>query len=105
VLRVRCELDTLTVPTLSQLLNQELGVGYRALVVDLTDCAFAGSLGLAALVEAHHRATAASQRGAGTRFALAGMPSAVARAAQVSGLAAVPTYPTLSQAVTALMQE
>jgi hypothetical protein len=45
VIRVRCELDMLTVPTLSQLLSQELAVGYRALVVDLTDCEFAGSLG------------------------------------------------------------
>jgi anti-anti-sigma factor len=90
---------------LSQLLNQELAVGYRALVVDLTDCAFADSHGLAALVEAHQRATPASERGAGTRFALAGMPSTVARALPTSGLAAVPTYPTLSQAVAALGQE
>jgi hypothetical protein len=42
------------VPTVAQLPNQELAVGYRDLVVDPTDCAFAGSRGLA-LVEAHQR--------------------------------------------------
>jgi anti-anti-sigma factor len=102
VIRVRCELDMLTVPTLSRLLSQDLAVGYRALVVDLTDCEFAGSLALAALTQAHQHATS----GAKTRFALAGTSRIVARALETSGLGTLfETYPTVSEAVATLGQE
>jgi anti-anti-sigma factor len=90
------------VSTFSQLLSQELAADYRALVVDLTDCEFAGSLALAALVQAHQRATARAD----TRFALAGPSRIVARALETSGLGPLfETYPTVSAAVATLGQE
>lgn len=98
VVGVRCELDMVTAPSLTQLLTQELAAGHRAVVVDLAGCGFMGSSGLAALVEARDRATERS-----TTLALAGLTRTVARALEATALAPLfDTYPSADEAVAAL---
>jgi anti-anti-sigma factor len=60
VIEVRCELDMLTGPSLTQLLLQELGGECRGLIVDMSGCEFLGSSGLAALLEGKQQADSTS---------------------------------------------
>lgn len=98
VIKVHCELDMVTAPSLTQLLAQELAADQRAVVVDLSGCGFLGSSGLASLVEARERATVR-----GITLALAGLTPITARALEATALKPLfDTYPTVDDAVAAL---
>lgn len=98
VLEVRCELDMLTAPPLKQLLLDELSTGCRALVIDLTECEFIGSSGLAALGEGRERANSTS-----TRVVLAGVRHIASRVLQLTGMAPLfDIYATASDALSAV---
>lgn len=98
VLAVHCDLDMQTAPSFAQLLTQELGAGNRALVVDLSGCEFLGSSGLAALVEAKHRADSTS-----TSLLLAGLNRVASRALEATGLESLfTTHTTVADAISSL---
>jgi anti-sigma B factor antagonist len=98
VIKVHCELDMVTAPSLTQLLAQELAADHRGVVVDLSGCGFLGSSGLASLVEARERAT---ERG--LTLALAGLTPITARALEATALKPLfDTYPTVDDAVATL---
>jgi anti-sigma B factor antagonist len=98
VIRVNCELDMVTAPSLTQLLTQEVAAGHRAVVVDLAGCGFLGSSGLAALVAARDQAIRAR-----TTLALAGLTAISARALEATALTPLfDTFPTVDDAVTAI---
>ena len=98
VVEVRCELDMLTAPSLTQLLAQQLAQGCQVLVVDLGGCDFLGSSGLAVLVEARERAINTS-----TRLALAGLTRITSRALQATAIEGLfDIYPSAGDAVAAL---
>jgi anti-anti-sigma factor len=98
VLEVRCELDALNVPALSDLIRQLLDEDGRALLVDLYSCPFMGSAGLAALVEAADRAEATA-----TRFGLVRPNRIASLALATTGLDShFATYPSVTAAVVEL---
>jgi anti-sigma B factor antagonist len=97
-IEVRCELDMLTGPSLTQLLLQELGDECRGLIVDMSGCEFLGSSGLAALLEGKQQADSTS-----IPIVLAGMNRIATRALQATGLESMfRTYPSAEEAVSAL---
>jgi anti-anti-sigma factor len=98
VIKVSCDIDMLTVPTLTQLLNQEIDADYQALVVDLSECDFIGSSGLAALVQGQDQAKLS-----GIAFALVGPNRSIQRTLEATALAPLfTTYSTLDSALTEL---
>jgi len=98
VVAVACEIDLLSARTLQQVLARELGAGHQAVLVDLSECEFMGSSGLAALVASRGRA-----RTGGTMFALAGMNRSVARSVEATGLEPLfDIYPEADDAAAAL---
>jgi anti-sigma B factor antagonist len=101
VITVSCELDMVTSPALGQLLTQELDNGHRAVLVDLCQCGFMGSSGLAVLIGAREHATRT-----GARIVLSGLTPTVTRSLQVTDLETVSTiYPTTQDALTDLTGE
>jgi len=98
VVEVRCELDILAGPSLTQLLLQELSGECRGLIVDMSGCEFLGSSGMSALLEGKQRADSMA-----IPIVLASMKRIAARALQVTGLEPMfPTYPSAAAAVSAL---
>ena len=98
VIEVRCELDILTGPSLTQLLIQELSGECRGLIVDMSGCNFLGSSGISALLESKQQADTTS-----VPFVLAGMNRIASRALQVTGLESMfLIYPSAAAAVSAL---
>jgi anti-sigma B factor antagonist len=81
VLRVAGEIDMLTTPTLRAAIDQQLALGLWSLVLDLRAVTFLGSIGLAALADAHD----AADRG-GTTLRLVADSAAVTRPIHVTGL-------------------
>jgi len=76
------ELDQATVPQLTRALDSVIDEGTGALLVDLTDCSFIDSSGLAALVTARERVIADDTR----QFGLCCPDSQVRRLLEVTGL-------------------
>lgn len=98
VLAVHCDLDMQTAPSFAQLLNQELGNGCRALIVDLTGCEFLGSSGLSALVEGKDQADSSS-----ISLVLSGLSRVAKRAIEATGLNSVfATHISTDDAISAL---
>jgi anti-sigma B factor antagonist len=98
VIEVRCELDILTGPSLTQLLIQELSGECRGLIVDMSGCNFLGSSGISALLESKQQADTTS-----VPIVLAGMNRIASRALQVTGLESMfPIYPSAAAAASAL---
>jgi len=98
VVAVACAVDLLAARTLQETLARELGAGHQAVLVDLSECEFIGSSGLAALVASRGRA-----RTGGTVFALAGMNRTVADSIEATGLESLfDIYPRADDAAAAL---
>lgn len=76
------ELDQATVPALQERLDEVIDSGSTSLVVDLSDCEFIDSSGLAALVGARERLTAGDSR----HFALCCPDAQVRRLLEITGL-------------------
>ena len=76
------ELDQATLPELQRALDEVIEAGSDALVVDLSDCSFIDSSGLAALVSARERVSA----GVGRGFAICCGSPQVLRLLEITGL-------------------
>jgi anti-sigma B factor antagonist len=76
------ELDQATLPELQRALDEVIDAGSGALLVDLSDCSFIDSSGLAALVSARERVTGADNRG----FAVCCVSAQVLRLLEITGL-------------------
>jgi anti-sigma B factor antagonist len=83
--RVVCvigELDQATIPELQRGLDEVIHSGSDSMLVDLSDCEFIDSSGLAALVGARERLT----DGGGRRFGICCPDSQVQRLLEITGL-------------------
>jgi len=76
------ELDQATVPELQRALDEVIEAESGALLIDLSDCSFIDSSGLAALVSARERVTSADERG----FAICCGSPQVLRLLEITGL-------------------
>lgn len=76
------ELDQATLPELQRALDEVIDAGSGALLIDLSDCSFIDSSGLAALVSARERVTSADDRG----FAICCGTPQVLRLLEITGL-------------------
>jgi anti-anti-sigma factor len=100
VVSVSGEIDMATCDVVSQALHAHLDATPPGMVIDLSEVEFLGSAGLAVLIEVNKRAPECCTR---LGIVTSGSP-AVTRVLQVSGLAKLlPTYPTVTDAVTAGM--
>jgi anti-sigma B factor antagonist len=82
VVNVVGELDQATVPELEGTLDEAIGTGPAGLVVDLSDCGFIDSSGLATIVAARERLTSEN----GRRFGICCADSQVRRLLEITGL-------------------
>jgi len=82
VVNVAGEIDQATVPDLEKALDQAIQTDPAALVVDLSDCGFIDSSGLATLVAARERHT----EGDGGQFGICCADSQVLRLLEITGL-------------------
>jgi anti-anti-sigma factor len=93
------ELDQATAPQLSETLQRVIDGGVGAVLVDLSDCEFIDSTGLAVLVRAREEITAADARD----FAICCPNSQVRRLLEITGIeAAMGMYDTRDEALAAL---
>lgn len=99
VLTVTGALDILSAPTFRQALLDTLATAPKNVVVDLSDLDFLASAGLAALVEGHRAA------GAATGFGVVAVGSATRRPLDLTGLTEViAVFDTLDEAVSKLAE-
>ncbi|HEY0641681.1 MAG TPA: STAS domain-containing protein [Pseudonocardiaceae bacterium] len=95
VVQVGGEVDMLTTPMLTTLVNEQLGGELSTLVLDLRGVGFLGSSGLASLVQAREAAA-----GRGVRLRLVSASHSVLRPLTATGLAELfEIYPDLDAAV------
>jgi anti-anti-sigma factor len=76
------ELDQATLPELQRTLDEAIDAGSGDLLIDLSDCSFIDSSGLAALVSARERVAATDSRG----FAICCGTPQVQRLLEITGL-------------------
>jgi anti-sigma B factor antagonist len=96
------ELDQATAPQLSEALQQVIDGGKGAVLVDLSDCEFIDSTGLAVLVHAREELTAAD----GRDFAICCPNSQVRRLLEITGIdTAMGMFDTRDEALAALGAE
>lgn len=82
VVNVAGEIDQATVPDLERALDEAIQAGPAAVVVDLSECGFIDSSGLATLVAARERHT----EGDGKRFGVCCADAQVRRLLEITGL-------------------
>ena len=101
VIAVRGELDLNTAPELEAPLNDALA-GSPPIVVNLTDCEFIDSTGVALLVRAWQQVSDNGARN-DSRFAICCPNSQVARLLQITGVeSSIPLHDNLDDALTAV---
>lgn len=94
------ELDLSTSPRLQGPLDSALSTSDVALLIDLSECEFIDSTGIALIVRAWQRLDGEGGNG---RFALCGVTDQVARLLEVSGLAStLPTHASRDEALAEL---
>ncbi len=104
VIAVRGELDLSTAPTLEPILEEALN-GTEALVVDLTECEFIDSTGIALVVRTWQRIEGAGGDG-GRRLVVCSSNAQVGRVLEVSGLGqSIPIHPSREAGIAALRGE
>jgi anti-sigma B factor antagonist len=103
VIAVCGELDLSTAPRLEEPLEATIG-GDMALLIDLSECEFIDSTGIALIVRAWQRLGGGNGDGnGGSRFALCGLGDQVRRLLEVSGLeSSLPTHGSRDEALAAL---
>lgn len=100
MIAVSGELDLSTSPRLQEPLDSALSTGTETLLIDLSECEFIDSTGIALIVRAWQQL--AGDNGDG-RFALCGITDQVARLLEVSGLASsLPTHASRDEALAEL---
>jgi anti-anti-sigma factor len=99
VIGIRGELDLNTAPQLEELLAPALASGDSAVAIDLSECEFIDSTGIALIV----RAWQALDGEGGPGFALCGLDDQVRRLLRITGLeSSIPIHPGIDEAVAEL---
>src|ERR1043166_8334961 len=80
LVKVACELDMLTAPTLRQILGQELRLRPHGVIIDLSQCRLLGAHGLRVLETAHQETVR------GTWLVLAGARGFISRTLRLTDL-------------------
>jgi anti-anti-sigma factor len=103
VIAISGELDLSTAPRLEEPLEATTGAD-TALLIDLSECEFIDSTGIALIVRAWQRMGGGNgDSGASGRFALCGLGDQVRRLLEVSGLdTSLPTHGSRDEALAAL---
>jgi anti-anti-sigma factor len=101
VVAVRGELDLSTAPELEGPLEQAVGSGDTAVLIDLTECDFIDSTGIAMIVRAWQRLD--GDGGSGSRVVICSSNDQVRRVLEVTGLElSIPIHNSRDEALTAL---
>jgi len=101
VIAVQGELDLNTAPQLEEPLSAALSSNGPALLIDLADCEFIDSTGIALIVRAWQQLDSNGQ--SQSRFALCCINDQVQRLLDITGLeASIPTHPSRDLALTEL---
>jgi len=104
VVAVRGELDLSTAPGLEPVLEEAVGSS-EGVVVDLTECEFIDSTGIALLVRAWQR-TEAEDAGSARRLVLCSSNAQVGRVLEVSGIGkSIPIHASREESLAALRDE
>jgi anti-sigma B factor antagonist len=100
VIAVQGELDLSTAPELEKPLEAALGSEGSSLMIDLSDCEFIDSTGIALIVRAWQELGGGSNGSSGKGFALCCVTDQVQRLLDITGLgSSIPTYPTREKAL------
>jgi anti-sigma B factor antagonist len=100
VVAVSGELDLHTAPGLDESLAEPLAAEGSALVIDLSECEFIDSTGIALIVRAWQRLNHEENGRSGGRFALCCVNDQVQRLLDITGLkSSIPTHDTREDAV------
>jgi anti-sigma B factor antagonist len=100
VVAVRGELDLSTAPELEAPLDQALGDEGTSVLIDLTECEFIDSTGIAMIVRAWQRLEG---EGGGGRLAISNQNEQVRRVLEISGLnLSIPIHPSRDAGLAAL---
>jgi anti-anti-sigma factor len=100
LIKVACELDMLTAPTLRQILGQELRLRPHGVIIDLSKCRLLGAQGLRVLETAHQETVR------GTWLVLAGACGFISRTLRMTDLdTVVRSYPSVDDALNGLRHD
>ena len=103
LIAVRGELDLDTAPQLDEALETALKADGSALVIDLSECEFIDSTGIALIVRAAQRLNPDEDGQDGGRFALCCVNDQVRRLLGITGLdSSIPLYDSREDAITRL---
>jgi anti-sigma B factor antagonist len=104
VIAVRGELDLSTAPGLEKPLDDALGAGDTTLLIDLVECEFIDSTGIAMIVRAWQKLDSANGDGGG-RLVICSQNDQVQRVLEISGLdQSIPIYPSRDEGLLALRE-
>lgn len=102
VIAVRGELDLSTAPGLEGPLEDALGAGDALLLIDLVECEFIDSTGIAMIVHAWQRLDSGNGDGDG-RLVICSQSDQVRRILEISGLdRSIPIHPSRDEGLAAL---
>jgi anti-anti-sigma factor len=93
------ELDHATAPELREPLEEAIGSGATAVVVDLSACRFIDSTGLGVLVHAHRQL---AENGGGGSIAVCCPDPDIRRLLEITGVNRIGLYDTRDEAIAAL---
>jgi len=103
VVAVRGELDLSTAPELEGPLQEAVAAGDSPVVVDLSECAFIDSTGIALIVRAWKQLDGATNGDGPHRIVICGCNDQVSRVLEITGLeASIPIHSTCDEALAAL---
>ena len=103
VVAVRGELDLSTAPGLQETLDSALEDPRASILIDLSECEFIDSTGIALIVRAWQRLEGDGSSGSGVRLAVCADGDQVRRVLEVSGLdQSIPLRPTREDGLAAL---
>jgi anti-anti-sigma factor len=103
VIAVRGELDLSTAPALEQPLEDALSDAEAPLMIDLTECEFIDSTGIAMIVRAWQRLDQGNGNDDGARLVICSRNDQVQRVLEISGLnLSIPIHASRDEAMAAL---
>ena len=103
LLEIGGELDLSTATQLEEPLEEAVSSSDAAVLIDLTDCTFIDSTGIALIVRAWQRVDAAAGNGGEGGLVLCGQSEQVRRVLEITGLErSLRVFPTRDEAVAAL---
>ena len=85
-IEIRGELDLATAPDLEGPLDEAVGATGTSILLDLSDCEFIDSTGIAVIVRAWQRVDARSENGGGSRVVICCRNEQVRRVLEITGL-------------------